>query len=406
MGANGEEMVYELVKSIYGLKQSGACWEARLTEFLKRSNFTRCDTDPCLWKYKHMNGTLLLAVYVDDLIIAAKCENLRSHVMNIITNEFAIKDSGELTWVLGTHIEQNLQAGITTLDQSLYIQDIVHTHTQTNESTETLADEHKYNTRERTTPCDASILELSPLRADETICPEYRSLLGKLSWVAWMSRPDICFTVAYLSRFMSGGSERHMRHLVKLLGYLKKTAHYKLTYRKYPVQKFMSLIKANSAMLENPIETVGGLHYCTDSSYGGERPPAGHIGEFADGPVSWAAYRCPITPLSSTEGEYIAGTRTTVSAIAANSTISFCGEESDMPTIIFCDNLGTVQLSDGNLSSKRMKHIATRIAFLRENVTAKHVVLIHVHTNGQIADIFTKPLAAGLFHRFREAILS
>jgi len=52
-----------------------------------------------------------------------------------------------------------------------------------------------------------------------------------------------------------------------------------------------------------------------------------------------------------------------------------------------------------------MKHIATRIAFLREQVEAKKVILIHVSTTEQIADIFTKPLAATPFHTLREMMV-
>ena len=75
------------------------------------------------------------------------------------------------------------------------------------------------------------------------------------------------------------------------------------------------------------------------------------------------------------------------------------------PTVIFCDNKSAVMLSDSNTSSKRMKHIATRIAFLREAIQDKHVVLYHIRTNGQVADIFTKPLGAATFHTLRPIFL-
>ena len=62
-------------------------------------------------------------------------------------------------------------------------------------------------------------------------------------------------------------------------------------------------------------------------------------------------------------------------------------------------------LSDGNMSSKRMKHVATRIAFLREHVEAGNITLFHISTVGQIADIFTKPLPASTFHNIRGFML-
>ena len=46
-----------------------------------------------------------------------------------------------------------------------------------------------------------------------------------------------------------------------------------------------------------------------------------------------------------------------------------------------------------------LKHVATKIAFLREQVKeAKRVYLYHIRTQGQLADLMTKPLAASIFH--------
>ena len=66
---------------------------------------------------------------------------------------------------------------------------------------------------------------------------------------------------------------------------------------------------------------------------------------------------------------------------------------------------GNAYLSDNNTSSKRMQHIATQIAFLREAIQDKHVVLYHIRTSGQVADIFTKPLGAATFHTLRSMFL-
>ena len=74
-------------------------------------------------------------------------------------------------------------------------------------------------------------------------------------------------------------------------------------------------------------------------------------------------------------------------------------KELGLPMPVYCDNKAAVLLSDGNTSSKRMKHVATKIAFLREQVKeAKRVYLYHIRTQGQLADLMTKPLAASIFH--------
>ena len=59
----GETMVCRLLHSIYGLKQSGACWETRLSKFLTEElHFARCEQDPSF--YRRNDPLILLAVYV------------------------------------------------------------------------------------------------------------------------------------------------------------------------------------------------------------------------------------------------------------------------------------------------------------------------------------------------------
>ena len=123
---------------------------------------------------------------------------------------------------------------------------------------------------------------------------------------------------------------------------------------------------------------------------------------------SGSAGRLKSTPTSSAEGEYAIATKATQAAIAISDTIKFMLE--DLPDYkgsmselgctmpLFCDNKAAVLLSEGNTSSKRMRHVATQIAFLREQVKdTKRVRLIHIRTQGQVADLFTKPLTAAIF---------
>ena len=103
----------------------------------------------------------------------------------------------------------------------------------------------------------------------------------------------------------------------------------------------------------------------------------------------------------------MAAIRATIATLALRDTLSFIqGAPLREPTPVFCDNLAAVQLSDNDTSSKRLKHVSTRIAFLREQVQEfKTITLIHVYGKGMVADIFTKPLTAELFHIFRRALV-
>ena len=64
-------MVFRLIKSLYGLPQSGRSWNSHLHETLLAVTFARLQEDTCLYIRKQDNDITILAVYVDDLYIAA-----------------------------------------------------------------------------------------------------------------------------------------------------------------------------------------------------------------------------------------------------------------------------------------------------------------------------------------------
>ena len=64
-----EHLVCKLKKNIYGLKQSPRCWNVALDDHLCDIGFTQSTSDPCIYTSE---GLVLLAVYVDDVLLAAK----------------------------------------------------------------------------------------------------------------------------------------------------------------------------------------------------------------------------------------------------------------------------------------------------------------------------------------------
>ena len=88
-------------------------------------------------------------------------------------------------------------------------------------------------------------------------------------------------------------------------------------------------------------------------------------------------------------------------ALVAYTEATFLGLDITLPLLFFCDNDGSCRLSESDLSSKTMRHVATRLAFLQEYVDDGFCVLIHVDKNGMIADIGTKVLAPREFHGLR-----
>ena len=63
------EVVLELNKSFYGLKQAGRLWIQLLHNRLEEADLTRCISDMCLYYRRDAAGVVIVGVYVDDLLV-------------------------------------------------------------------------------------------------------------------------------------------------------------------------------------------------------------------------------------------------------------------------------------------------------------------------------------------------
>ena len=66
-----EDFIYFLFKALYGLKQAPRTWYDTLADFLIESGFTRGVLDKTLFHKNHKNDTILVQVYVDDIIFGS-----------------------------------------------------------------------------------------------------------------------------------------------------------------------------------------------------------------------------------------------------------------------------------------------------------------------------------------------
>ena len=60
------------------------------------------------------------------------------------------------------------------------------------------------------------------------------------------------------------------------------------------------------------------------------------------------------------------------------------------PVQMYEDNVGALQLSGTTAFSSRTEQICTRYHFLRELVASSKIIVSHIKTTDQLADIFTK----------------
>jgi hypothetical protein len=112
----------KLVKSLYGLKQSGRMWYNRLKEFLLNKGYSNSDDYPCVFIRKSTTGFCIISVYVDDRNIIGHTKDI-DEACNHLKMEFEIKDLGRTKFCIGLHLE-HLHTGIL-IHQSAYVQKIL-----------------------------------------------------------------------------------------------------------------------------------------------------------------------------------------------------------------------------------------------------------------------------------------
>ena len=73
-------------------------------------------------------------------------------------------------------------------------------------------------------------------------------------------------------------------------------------------------------------------------------------------------------------------------------------------TVIQVDNKSAIELAKNPVNHESSKHIDVRFHYIRDHVKERNVELLHVASQDQVADIFTKPLPKVLFNKYNKII--
>lgn len=81
-----------LTKALYGLKQASQQWNIKLNEVLIKAGYKRCKKDACIYVRRHGNLMVIVAVYVDDLLIFFNHTSWKDQLKSTLTKYFKMKD--------------------------------------------------------------------------------------------------------------------------------------------------------------------------------------------------------------------------------------------------------------------------------------------------------------------------
>jgi len=357
---NGDKVCL-LKKSLYGLKQAGRNWYNTLNKVLKKYGAIPLNADPCVYHIGKGEDLTLIAVYVDDLIIASKDVNKIEQLKINISQNFEIKDLGDIKHCLG--IEFTKKDDRITMHQRGYTIDIL----------------NRFGMMESNpvcTPMDINQKLTRPNTTSTTMTSKfpYRELIGALMYLAVSTRPDIAFTVSCLSQFIDCHDESHWRAAKRVLRYLRGSIDLGLEFMptSNPLTCFVDSDWAN----------------CPND----RRSYTGYATILSNAAISWEAKKQRTVELSSTEAEYMGLTEATKESIYLRNFLIELGFNHLADLTILNDNLGAKKLVENPGFHSRSKHIDVRHHFVREALSNQIVKIEHIPTDDMISDVMTKGL--------------
>lgn len=186
-------LVCRLNKALYGHKQAPRAWFHKLHTFLHELGFSSSKCDTSLFIKVLGAITILILVYVDDILITSNSPSSIADLIATLNAKFPLKDLGGLNYFLG--IQAHLSSNKVCLTRTKYITDLLHKGN--------MAD-----AKPMKTPMVTG-LKLSALDSPETEDPSlYRSVVGALQYLT-VARADIAFAGNKVYQFMHAPKEPH-----------------------------------------------------------------------------------------------------------------------------------------------------------------------------------------------------
>jgi hypothetical protein len=177
-----------------------------------------------------------------------------------------------------------------------------------------------------------------------------------------------------LSQFQNKPGKDHFLGLKRILRYLKGTLEYKLRYTKDDDCRLIGFADADYANDQNDRKSI-----------------SGYIFKVFGNTISWSTKKQSTVSLSSTEAELIALCHATKEGLWLSKLMREIGLGC-RPFTIFEDNLPCIRICEEPRNHQRMKHLDVQYLFTRDIIRKKKMVIKHVPSADQTADMMTKPL--------------
>jgi hypothetical protein len=367
-----------MLKAIPGCPQGSRLFNEKLHAVITDPSLgdiclQRYQGDYCL--YFLPGRQLYLVVWVDDLLFAVGAEEKPDFdkLLAVLKANFDLHlPAGPVSTVVGVNIRRDRARRTLTLDQEATIDAI-------------LAKAGMTDCRPADTPVSTST------RFTKEDCPSepvaetkwYRSILASCIYLATWTRPDICFAVSKLSKFMANPGSVHVRALKRLLRFLKGSRQWRLRYDFTTPQRSGVYGYYDAAHLDD-----------VDTS----RSTMAYVFFFEGCPIAWKSKVHTFITTSTNHSEYVASAKAAKEATWLYNIAAVFGLPKE-PVALFSDSQGAIAMAYNPVNHTANKHIDLADHYTREQVERRIITITYMPTKQMVADVLTKAKSAPEFLR-------
>ncbi|GJU84592.1 putative RNA-directed DNA polymerase [Tanacetum coccineum] len=306
--------------------------------FMQRAGYKRCAMDHCFYLKKVGSSSIILLLYVDDMLVAGSDMAEIKKLKRQLSQEFEMKDLGPAKQILGMSIIRDKTKGTLRLSQEKYKGKVL----------------EKFNMKDAEARCQplGDHFKLSEKQAPKTETSRRRKA-----------------KVPYASTV---GSVMYAMEAVKwLLRYLKGTSKATLCFSRKEVV----------------------LEGFFDSDYAGyldsDKSTTGYVFIVGRTTVSWMSKIQKCVDMSTTEVEYMAIAEAGKELVWLKNFLEEL-DKAQTECVMFCNNEYAIHLAKNPVFHGRTKHIKIRYYYIRELVSEGTLSLKKILGAKNLADMLTK----------------
>ena len=372
---DSRDLVCKLKKSIYGLKQASRQWYLKFHQVITSFGFEVNPVGECIYHKFCGRRFIFLILYVDDILLACNDVSMLHDTKAFLDQNFAMKDLGSASFVLGIQIFRDRSRGILGLSQKAYIDKVLKRYGM--EGSKPINTPVQKGDKFSLYQCPGNDIELKEMRGYP-----YASAVGSIMYAQVCTRPDLAYITGMLGRYLSNPGLDHWKAVKRVLRYLQRTKGHMLVYRK-----------------SEKLEVIG----FSDSDFTGCQDSmsstSGYVFLLAGGAISWKSAKQSLIASSTMAAEFYACHLASDQGIWLKNYVTGLRIVNgiEKPLLIHCDSSSAVAYANSNRSTAKSRHIDIKYLIVKERVEKRLLSIEQISTNSNIADPLTKGLQPKAF---------